>query len=55
MILCTSCGSPVGVLASYDAHGALLTQQKAIAELDRKVSSIDDGISKIAEALKSLS
>jgi hypothetical protein len=54
MVLCTSCGSPVGVLASYDAEGVLLKQQRSIAELDRKVSSIDDGISKIADALKSL-
>ena len=53
MAICTSCGSPAGVLATYDVEGVLLKQQKAIAELDRKVSSIDDGIIQIADALKS--
>jgi hypothetical protein len=53
-VQCTSCQTPIGITDFYNLGNLLKQQEKAIADLDRKISSIQSSVGQIAHALQSM-
>lgn len=50
-IQCSSCGVPVGVMDYYNTGSLLKKQEKAIANLDGRLTRIEHAINQIAYVL----
>lgn len=52
MVQCAMCGAPAGVVEYYDAGTLLKAQEKAIADLGRRLSLVEQASSEILELLR---
>jgi predicted nucleic-acid-binding Zn-ribbon protein len=53
-VQCTSCGTPIGVTEFFDNGSLLKKQEKAIADLQSKVSGMSHTIDQIAHVLNQM-